>query len=308
MHSISDMVRRPKAARGRANRFGGDWTESKLATLRKYLHAYTTALKKQPFEKWYVDGFAGTPLREAKSAHTPIFGQGSLFQVDTEEEPARLLEGSSLIALRCDPAFDRYVFIEKNSQRCAQLESLRNQFPQHSARIEVRRGDANQELRELCSGDWSRRRAVLFLDPFGTETQWTTLEAIAATKAIDLWVLFPLSGVNRLVTISGEIPDSWSRRLTQLFGTEKWQEELYSSENLPSLFGEESRTSKVSPEQIGQFFLRRLKGLFPHVAPSPRVLANSTNSPLYLFCFAAANPDAGGRLALKIANHILNKI
>lgn len=42
------------------HRFGGDWTETKLAILQKYLAAYTTALKRTSFRKAYIDAFAGT--------------------------------------------------------------------------------------------------------------------------------------------------------------------------------------------------------------------------------------------------------
>ena len=41
------------------NRFGGHWTEKKLAVISKYLSAYTLALKNQPFKKAYIDAFAG---------------------------------------------------------------------------------------------------------------------------------------------------------------------------------------------------------------------------------------------------------
>ncbi len=40
--------------------FGGPWTKEKLAILNKYLDAYTTALKNQPFHLIYIDAFAGT--------------------------------------------------------------------------------------------------------------------------------------------------------------------------------------------------------------------------------------------------------
>lgn len=48
--------------------FGGDWTDTKLAVLRNYLSAYTTALKDKPrpnfrFQKVYIDAFAGTGYR-----------------------------------------------------------------------------------------------------------------------------------------------------------------------------------------------------------------------------------------------------
>ena len=40
--------------------FGGPWTQEKLEILRRYLDAYTTALKNQPFDLWYIDAFAGS--------------------------------------------------------------------------------------------------------------------------------------------------------------------------------------------------------------------------------------------------------
>ena len=46
--------------------------------------------------------------------------------------------------------------------------------------------NANLEIQNLCNKDWRSRRAVLFLDPYGMQVEWKTIEAIAATKAIDL--------------------------------------------------------------------------------------------------------------------------
>ena len=40
---------------------------------------------------------------------------------------------------------------------------------------------------------WKDNRAVLFLDPYATEVQWETLEAIAKTKSIDLLALVSLT-------------------------------------------------------------------------------------------------------------------
>ncbi len=34
--------------------FGGNWTEKKLERVRKYLSAYTTIMKKQPFRFAYI--------------------------------------------------------------------------------------------------------------------------------------------------------------------------------------------------------------------------------------------------------------
>ena len=45
--------------RGATPAFGGGWTEQKLEILEAYLNAYTTALKKIPFDLVYIDAFAG---------------------------------------------------------------------------------------------------------------------------------------------------------------------------------------------------------------------------------------------------------
>ncbi|WP_375494674.1 hypothetical protein [uncultured Nostoc sp.] len=47
-------------------------------------------------------------------------------------------------------------------------------------------------LKTLYGKNWRSNRAVLFLDPFGMQIPWSTIEAIAHTEAIDLWYLFPL--------------------------------------------------------------------------------------------------------------------
>jgi hypothetical protein len=58
---------------------------------------------------------------------------------------------------------------------------------------------------------------------------------------------------------------------------------------------------------IGEYFVERLREIFPGVAPHPGILRNSTNSPLFMLCFAAAN-DSGKRVALKIATHLLKRL
>jgi three-Cys-motif partner protein len=183
---------------GKAHRFGGDWTSAKLDVLAGYLQGYTTALKDKPspdrpFRKGYIDAFAGTGYREARrdDSDKPI-AQGLLFPDLAEQEPQALLDGSARLALKTEPRFDSYLFIERSSERYHRLKELRKEFPNLANDIQVRQGDANQEIQDLCKKDWSSHRAALFLDPYGMQVEWSTIEAIASTKAIDLWLLFPL--------------------------------------------------------------------------------------------------------------------
>ena len=64
---------------------------------------------------------------------------------------------------------------------------------------------------------------------------------------------------------------------------------------------------KASLATIGRYFVERLKEIFSGVAEEPGVLRNSTNSPLYLLCFAASNAR-GAELALRIAGLLLKDL
>jgi three-Cys-motif partner protein len=303
-------------ARGRSDgehRFGGDWTTRKLDVLAGYLQSYTKALKNQPtpqrpFRKLFVDAFAGTGYREARRDGAGS-SQDVLFPDLVEQEPQSLLDGSARIALKTEPPFDRYVFIERSAERCARLEALKSDFLHLAERIAIRHGDANAEIRDLCSGDWRSQRAVIFLDPYGMQVEWATIETIARTKAIDLWILFPFGiGVNRLLTRSGNIPEPWRRRLNLLLGTEDWYNAFYHVTTTPTLFGaDEQRLVKAQMETIGKYFNDRLKAIFAGVAVEPGVVKNSTNNPLYLLCFAVGN-ERGKDIALRIANHLLKEV
>lgn len=299
--------------------FGGPWTDQKLGILRDYLTAYTTALSKTKFKKGYIDAVAGTGQRESSASAKSKKSKG--LQRETENRQAelpdtinspeaadelaqRFLDGSARVALQCIPAFDRYVFIEKNSARCQQLDQLKRDFPEMAERIWIKQGDANTLIQEMCKKNWRENRAVLFLDPYGAQVRWKTIEAVANTKAIDLWVLFPLGSVNRMLTQSGEIPQEWRDCLNELLDTEDWYDQFYRVDETQTLFERRKRLVKARYERVAKYFLDRLRTCFAGVASNPAVLYNSKNSPLYLLCFAAGN-RAGAPIALQIATHIL---
>jgi three-Cys-motif partner protein len=290
--------------KGSAHRFGGDWTEQKLEVLGNYLRSYTTALKDKPFRKAFIDAFAGTGYRSPHGKSDEH--QEQLFPDMAAPDSQALLDGSARIALGIEPSFDKYIFVEQSAARCDQLEKLKGEFPSVADRIEIRCGDANEEIQNLARKDWSRRRAVLFLDPYGMQVDWKTIQAVAKTEAIDLWLLFPLGiGVNRLLTRTGKMPNSWRERLNSLLGTTGWYEEFYRFESTPTLFGsDEERVAKASMATIGSYFIARLESIFAGVARQPGVLRNSSNNPLYLLCFAVGSPR-GKDIALRIAEHLL---
>lgn len=286
--------------------FGGDWTTEKLKRVQEYLRAYVIALKRQKFHLLYIDAFAGTGYRTLRHDDN----QAELLFPDLVlPDSENFVNGSARNALEVNPPFNEYIFIEKDPVRCTELEKLRNEFPLLSGSIQIVNAEANSYLLDLCRGvEWMRRgrRAVLFLDPFGMQVEWNTIQAIAETHAIDLWILFPLGiGVNRLLRRDGNIEPAVRNRLDLLFGTNNWYDVFYETSTTEDLFGEQTLTRKVGNfESIARYFVDRLRTVFAGVAENPLPLYNSRNNPLYLLCFAAGNPR-GAPIALRIAQHIL---
>lgn len=289
------------------NEFGGDWTSEKLSCLESYLNAYVRILRKSRYYRiHYVDAFAGSGY--ISPTHSQDNSELNLFEKETKEAN-KYLEGSTRIALSITPGFDQYIFIEKNSKHSKALEQLKNEYPNQAPKIRIENRDANEFLSDWCSQKQFNKinRAVVFLDPYGMQVTWSLLETIAKTEAIDLWILFPVFGANRMLTKGKQPPQSWADCLTRTFGTEEWKMRFYETKPVLTLFGEEETTCKSATiEMIGKFFINRLQTIFPSVTKKPLLLCNSKNNPLYLLCFAAANPK-GGPIAVKIASDIINK-
>jgi len=287
--------------------FGGDWTEQKLECVRKYLQAYTTIMNRQQFEFAYIDAFAGTGYREVMLDEDS--NQALFPELDTQEV-VNFRQGSARNALEVQPPFKKYIFIEQDMNNFSELEKLRDEFLLKDEflkdSIECVLTEANEYLTDVCNKNWERHRALVFLDPFGMQVEWETIKLIADTKAIDLWLLFPIGTVNRLLKRDAEIREVIREKLNQFFGEEDWYEIFYKLAHENSLFGEEERWEKVGNifSEIEQYFMKRLQGIFAGVATNPLSLRNSKNVPLYLLCFAAGNPR-GAKTAVKIAQDIL---
>lgn len=291
-------------------KFGGDWTKDKLDRLRKYLQAYITIFtrntKASYFRTVYIDAFAGSGVRASR---TPPANENILLELQQDADAQKLLEGSPQVALSISPPFDRYVFIDSNEDHLHRLSEVIRKFPALEERSKIIPGDANVILQSLCrNSDWKKERAVAFLDPYGMQVEWSTIEAIAATRAIDMWLLFPLGqGVNRLLPRKSLPGDAWGKRLTQSFGTEDWQTIFYSESLQIALFDSDPGLIKdTNFDRIAAFFNQRLADVFAAVAPNPLPLRNSKNVPIFLLCFAAGNPK-GAKTAIKIANNILRR-
>jgi three-Cys-motif partner protein len=219
-----------------------------------------------------------------------------------------MTKGSVRVALEIEPPFDRYIFVEKRQSRSSALVEIRSEYSNRE--IEVLNEDANVAVQRICrETNWRAHRAVLFLDPYGMQVSWETLEAVAATKAIDVWMLYPTGmGLNRLLTRDGEIPLEWQQALDRSLGCSEWREAFYEVRQTSDLFGA-SRTALVKDagtEKFEAFLLDRLRTIFAGVARHSLPLRNSRGQVMYLLCFACGN-TRGAAIAVRIATSVIRR-
>lgn len=281
-----------------AHPFGGVWTELKLRAISDYLAFYTRALQhspspETPFQKWYIDAFAGTGERTEERTI------GGLLEGMPTRRERYQLEGSARRALRVEPPFEHYVFIEASPKRFRALERLRQEYP--SKDIQCLCGDANTELKALfTSPPWrvgspqsGLQRAVVFLDPYGMNVRWATLKLLAETKRADVWYLFPLhAALRQLAHEHGAVDESKRAALTEIFGTADWEDEFYqASQPVRDLFdlGVPSRHRVADPDKVELYARRRLQSLFTFVSEPIPLLARHGLRQFSLF-LASGNP------------------
>jgi three-Cys-motif partner protein len=283
----------------RQAKFGGGHTLQKLEAIEDYLRAYTKVMKKQKFVTVFFDAFAGTGELAARSEPPGLF--------DVEAEEQGLIEGSARRALRIDPGFDRYVFVERMKGKAAELDSLRHEFESFASRIDVVHGDANDAVMRFCATtDWRKTRAVMFLDPFGNQVSFETLRSIAGCP-IDLWYLFPAGiGVNRQIGNDGTVVPSAEPSLHRLFGTDDWREQFVRTESQPDLFGESDVSIKhSSADAATRFMIGRMKTIFGGHVTDRWLPLGRAGAHWYSLIFACGNPN---QRAWEIANRIANAI
>ena len=194
--------------------FGSLHTIDKLDCLERYLKAYLKVFKNRPgIRTMYVDAFAGTGDIPTASSYD---------ELPLGLEDQEFIVGSARRALALPECFSEYVFIEKKRGNALALEKLRAANPEKN--IQIKNADANFGLRQLCAErDWQKCRAVVFLDPFGSQVDWVTLEELGKTKAIDLWYLFPAGlSVHRQLG-DGVVHYTHEGSLTRILGTPEWR-------------------------------------------------------------------------------------
>jgi three-Cys-motif partner protein len=261
----------------------GNWTEIKLNILQEYAKVYAKILSKQSNIRHYayVDAFAGTGILKSKRSGEEIYG-------------------SPLIALKIEPKFSHYHFIEKDPKRAARLRHLTRDRDD----VTVYEGDCNtvliKDVFPQCRYEHFRRALCLF-DPYGVSPRWEVVATAGRMQSIEIFLNFMIMDANRNILWSN--PDAvlpnQIERMNAFWGDDSWRQVAY--ESRPGLFGD--ILEKTTNKAIIRAYQNRLKGIagFKYV-PDPIPMRNSKGVEIYYLLFASNNENGA-----KIARSIFRK-
>jgi three-Cys-motif partner protein len=198
---MPDFVLQPVRDDGEYIPTVGPWSAQKHYFLRRYIHAFTTAMRSK---KWvsvhYIDLFAGAGIERIK-------GRG-------------LEWGSPLIAAQSPVRFRRLHLCERNEQAFRALQQRVTQFTQPTA-PQILHADANQIVGLIVDAIPRRALSLAFLDPYGLHLHFDTLRQLA-TRRVDLLIFFPdhLDALRNWENVYAGKPDS---NLDRVLGGVSWR-------------------------------------------------------------------------------------
>jgi three-Cys-motif partner protein len=188
-------------------------TLEKLNTIQSYIDQFATAMKPtgrntgfRGFqERNYIDLFSGPGM--------------CVVQGSDQEVP-----GSPILALSARFPLSNYYFADIDQNYISALKQ-RAYALKGSASLSKRyfAGDSNEKVHEILrhiNKKWSVNLALI--DGFGVECRWSTIEALASCRRMDLIVLFPQGmSINRNLR---QWAESESSTLDAFFGTDEWKQ------------------------------------------------------------------------------------
>ncbi len=208
----------------------GPWSELKLEIIEKYGAAYTRAFAKtRGLKKYYIDGFSGAGIHVSK---------------ETKEE----IEGSPARALKVSPPFDGFYFIDLNKDK---TEYLRKQCQGRSG-VQIFTGDCNEHLTKEVLPKIQYRlytRALCLLDPYGLHLDWEVMRQAGESKAIDMFLNFPVMDMNRNAIWKKRDKASATGidRMSRFWGDESWKQAAYVENPQKNLFGDSDLINELDP-------------------------------------------------------------
>ena len=230
----------------------GDWSRDKHHFLRRYIDAFTKAMKGKWNSLHYIDLFAGAGIERVKST-------------------GELDWGSPLIAAQAAVPFAQLHLCEtdRNKHRAltARIERL-----QLNAKPQILHGDANSLVSDVIDKIPPRSLSLAFLDPYGLHLHFATVCELAKRR-VDLIIFFPdhLDALRNWEKVYSQQPDSNMDR--------------FMGKGVDWLGAIEQAPKGKWAEVLRTLYCDQLRGLGYKHFDAERIMSNGR--PLYLLIFCA---------------------
>jgi three-Cys-motif partner protein len=249
----------------------GPWSEIKLDILRDYAAPYSRILSANGFHHGYIDGFSGPGLHIRKA--------------DREE-----VLGSPLVALKVEPPFNEYHFIDLNG---AKVDFLKNQVGTRPD-VTFYNADSNKVLLDTVLPRFSyakRTRALCVLDPYKLTLDWKVVCAAGNSRAVEVFINFPIMQMNRNCKHErlSEVLPGELQAMDHFWGDQSWHATMFRPSLQQNLFGDQD-LDKTENRDLVNAYCARLRNIagFGFVA-DPLPMRNSRNAIVYYLIFAGPN-------------------
>jgi three-Cys-motif partner protein len=238
---------------------------------------YSKILTANGFYHLYIDGFAGPGSHISSSTREPV-------------------PGSPLIALRTDPPFREYHFIDADPARADQLRTYAGPG------VHVYTGDCseillNRVFRRARYED--RRRALCLLDPYNIDLSWEVVAAAGRMKSIEIFLNFMVMDMNMNVLLRepASAEPTQVARMTRFWGDDSWRRIVYEENPQQDLFRDAELVKAADAnEKIAEAYRRRVVDVAGFAyAPRPLPFVNKLGRTIYYLFFASPN-DTGRKI------------
>lgn len=205
------------------------------------------------------------------------------------------MEGSPLIAVKTQPPFKEYFFIDLDGKK---VENLRHIFGQRPD-IHIYPGDCNDIMLQnvLPNVRWQGyRRGLCLLDPYGLHLNWEVIHEVGQMRSIDLFLNFPVADMNRNVFWHNPegVAEADIARMNTFWGDESWRNVVYQEVKTmyePDVF--QAPAKKTANQTIADAFRQRLQEVAGfNSVPEPLPMCNTKGAIVYYLFFASPKPVA----------------
>lgn len=230
----------------------GPWAKDKLFYIERYCYIFNAGMKNKWPVRSYIDLFAGP---------------GRCLIEGTKQE----IDGSPLIALKCQVPFTHYFF---NDIEPSLIESLQTRTESlDSKSICYFRRDCNGIVDELVQALPSSSLFFCFIDPTNWQINFDSIRKLTEGRQMDLAVTFHVGAMKRTAS-------NPPRDLLSFFPDSSWQHD----------YEEAERTHKSTGYVLLEAYKRGLSGLGYRAIKDYVLERNTRNVPLYYLIFASKHP------------------